>query len=284
VRCLAFSPTGEHLATGHYDRSIRLWDLRGGKPGRLLGRGSSTPQSLTWAPDGSRVFWLAGTTGAVLATATAGGRTTPLGGRRRGAFAFGICLSPDGRTLYVAGERVIFRWNLVRDVKRPSWRTASPHCLAVSPDGKTLASTHPHSELSWVTPHVALWDTATGRRRARLLDCTEVCDGVAFSPDGSRLAALGHQTLWLWELPAGRPLAHHPSRKFYTGLAYSPDGRVLATSNNDGVVRFWDGRTGAPLRAFAWDIGKVLCVGFAPDGMRAAAGGERGTIIAWDVD
>jgi WD40 repeat protein len=187
--------------------------------------------------------------------------------------------------LYAATENAIHPWDIATEAALPPWPTTSPGYLAVSADGTTLASTHPLSPLARVDAHhVALWDVATGWQRTRLLECREFFDGVAFSPDGTRLAALGHQSLWLWELPSGRPVARRPSRKFYTGLAFSPDGRLLATSGNDGAVRFWGGRTAEPLRTFAWEIGKVLCVAFAPDGMRAAAGGSTGDIVVWDVD
>jgi WD40 repeat protein len=205
----------------------------------------------------------------------------------------GICLSPDGGALYAATQGAVRRWDVATGGALASWPTAapaswpavSPGFLAVSADGQTLASTHPLSPLARTVPfHVALWDVATGRQRAQLLDCREFFDGVAFSPEGARLAALGHQSLWLWELPGGRPVAQRPSRKFYTGLAFSPDGRLLATSSNDGAVRFWDGRSAEPLQTFAWEVGKVLCLAFSPDGMRAAAGGSTGDIVVWDVD
>jgi WD40 repeat protein len=77
---------------------------------------------------------------------------------------------------------------------------------------------------------------------------------------------------------------HHASKKNFTGLTFSPDGRFLATSGNDGLVRFWEGSSGESREAFDWRIGKVLCVAFAPDGMRAAAGGSNGDIVVWDVD
>ena len=290
VRCVAFSPDGAHLATSGYDGSLRLWDLRSGKASRLYGRGA-TPKFLVWAHDGSGVFWSCcpHSTGGVWRTTVTGLTQALIVADRE---VGGVCLSPAGGTLYAATQSAIRRWDVAAgragswlSASLAPWPTGSPGFLATSADGQTLASTHPLSVLARNVPfQVALWDVATGQQRARLLDCREFFDGVAFSPDGARLAALGHQSLWLWELPSGRPLAQRPSKKFYTGLAFSPDGRVLATSGNDGAVRFWDGRSAEPLRAFAWEVGKVLCVAFAPDGMRAAAGGSTGDIVVRDVD
>jgi WD40 repeat protein len=283
VRSVAFSPDGARLAAGGYDGGLRLWELRGGEATRL-NRAGATLRNLVWVPDGSAVFWTGcGYSANSVCRTTVTGQTEAL--TLTDNEVGGICLAPDGRTLYAAARSAIRRWDIATGRALTSWRTTSPGFLAVSPDGQTLASTHPHSVLARnVAFHVALWDVATGRRRARLLDCRELYDGVAFSPEGTRLAALGHQSLWLWEMPAGRPVAQRPSKKFYTGLAFSPDGRLLATSGNDGAVRFCDGHTAEPLQTFAWDLGKVLCVAFSPDGMRAAAGGSTGDIVVWDVD
>jgi WD40 repeat protein len=178
------------------------------------------------------------------------------------------------------------RWDVPSRTELTPWPTTSPSFLAVSPDGQTLASTHPLSPLAPRVDsfHVVLWDTPSGEQRRRLGDCAEFFAGIAFSPDGQRLAALGNQNLWVWELPSGRAVVRRPSKKFYTGLAFSPDGRVLATSGNDGVVRLWEGRTGELRQAFNWNIGKVLCLAFSADGMRAAAGGSQGDVVIWDVE
>jgi WD40 repeat protein len=187
--------------------------------------------------------------------------------------------------LYAATRSAIRRWDVAAELELPRWRTISPGFLAVSADGRTLASTHPLSPLAKVNSfHVTLWDTATGEKKTHLKECAGFFDGVAFSPDGTRLAALGHQSLWLWELPSCRAICRRPSKKSYTGLAFSPDSQLLATSCNDGKVRFWDGQEAEPLKVFDWEIDKVLCVAFAPDGMRAAAGGALGNLVVWDVD
>jgi WD40 repeat protein len=311
VRSIAFSPDVGRLAAGGYDGSLRVWDLGGGTCTRLRGSGV-TPRSLAWSADGGKVFWTGGSgnMGNVCWTAAAGESQVVIQadvGRDDGGLGFtvtghegaaqvfwahtarevgGLCVAPDGRTLYAATRDAVRRWNLpAGGVELPPWPAVSPGHLAISADGRTLASAHPLSSLARVDPfHVGLWDVAAGRLTGRLLGPRESFDGLAFSPDGTRLAAVSHQALWLWELPSGCVLAEHPSRKFYTGVAYAPDGRLVATSGNDGAVRLWDGRTGVPRGAFEWELGKALCVAFAPDGQRAAAGGTTGKVAVWDVD
>lgn len=283
VRCVAFSPDGASLAASGYDGSLRLWNLATGENVRLAKVGI-TPKSLTWTTDGQRIFWSCGSSGygSVYSTTITGETRAVI---EKVEDVGGICLSPDGCALYVATDLAIQKWGVATGVKLSAWETVSPGFLAVSPDGRILASTHPLSPLAQIDAfHVALWDTATGKQQNRLLECTEYYDGVAFSPDGTRLAALGHESLWLWEFPSGRVMCHHPSRKFYTGLAFSPDSRVLATSNNDGMVRFWDGETGNPVTVFDWDIDKALCVTFSRDGTRAATCSAKGRIVVWDLD
>jgi WD40 repeat protein len=85
-------------------------------------------------------------------------------------------------------------------------------------------------------------------------------------------------------LGADPVVIRNESGKEFTGLAFHPSGRYLATSANDAIVKVYDTTTWNPVRAFHWDIGRLRSVTFSPDGMLAAAGGDRGKMVVWDVD
>ena len=67
-----------------------------------------------------------------------------------------------------------------------------------------------------------------------------------------------------------------------TAVAFSPDGRRLASAGGDGTVRLWDPATGAELAALTGHDGPVAAVAFSPDGRRLASAGEDGTVRLWD--
>jgi WD40 repeat protein len=118
---------------------------------------------------------------------------------------------------------------------------------------------------------------------------------VVFSPDGRLLASGGADgVIVLWEVVTSprsgvttyqylrRPLTGHTS--FITSLAFSPDGKTLASSSADGTVRLWEVKTGQPLgQALSGHSSLVLTVAFSPDGRTLASGGADQTIILWDV-
>jgi WD40 repeat protein len=66
-------------------------------------------------------------------------------------------------------------------------------------------------------------------------------------------------------------------------VAYSRDGKLLATASYDGTVKVWDAETGRPLATLEGHEGKVRHVAFAPDGKRLATAGEDRTARVWDV-
>jgi WD40 repeat protein len=72
--------------------------------------------------------------------------------------------------------------------------------------------------------------------------------------------------------------------KAFTGLAFHPSGRFLAATSNDATVKFYDTATWKVAEAYDWEIGRLRSVAFSPDGMLAAAGGDKGKIVVWDVD
>ena len=116
---------------------------------------------------------------------------------------------------------------------------------------------------------------------------------VAFSPDGSRLASLGaFDDFAIWETATGLPLYQLQDEgiEFGNSLAFSPDGRYLATAGITRVI-FWDAQTGDKLFTLAGEsvgttVGYNLGVGqisFSPDGQRLAAANMDGVSKVWDL-
>ncbi|CCA71170.1 hypothetical protein PIIN_05106 [Serendipita indica DSM 11827] len=116
----------------------------------------------------------------------------------------------------------------------------------------------------------------------------ESVSGVAFSPDGSRIASCSEDhTIRLWDVDTGEPMGN-PFRG-HSGsvwaVAFSPDGSRVASGSADKTIRLWDANTGEqlgePLRGHSdW----VKAVAFSPDGVRVVSGSWDRTIRLWDAN
>src|SRR5262249_21045943 len=136
----------------------------------------------------------------------------------------------------------------------------------LSPDGRVLAT---------VTHELKLWEAATGRLLYRLPLNSVVIRGVAFTPNGRVLAVREPEAVSLWEVASGqlirtwsvpRPDGGNVNHDFERLLAFTRDGRLLATDTFGGAILFWDVGTGQNVHALRGDGGPVSALTFAPDG------------------
>ena len=110
---------------------------------------------------------------------------------------------------------------------------------------------------------------------------------IQYSPDGTRLAVAGSIGIWLYDTTTYRELALLTGHTSYTNrvecVAFSPDGRTLASGNGDNTIRLRHAITGRHIRTLTGHTSGVESVSFSPDGRTLASGSGDGTVLLWDI-
>jgi serine/threonine protein kinase/WD40 repeat protein len=209
----------------------------------------------------------------------------------------------DGNTLPRV-DHVVRVWDLTAPDREPAVMEGPdrsfPHDLKFSADGTRLACSYPAISS---TSSIRIWDTATGKACARI-EAEQPVDefgGVAFSPDGTRLAAVGERrggvqpgmdrrcSSYLWERTAGdgfKLLRSTPTAGLgRPNVAFSPDGRNLAVWSGlvgSPAVRLLYAASGAERQVVRGHVASVASVAFSGDGTRLFTAGDT-AVKEWGV-
>jgi WD40 repeat protein/mono/diheme cytochrome c family protein len=241
---VVFAPDGRHALFASADKTVRLWDVEGGRDIRRFIGHTASVWAVAFAPD-ARLALSGSADRSVRLWDVASGRELA---RLEGHDAVVTCVafSPDGRLALSGGyDHALLVWDLSnrRLLRRLEHPVRYVNGLAISPDGQSAL-------VGGDTLHLV--DLETGKAIRRLEGHQRPIVAVAFSPD-SRHALTGSDdgTARLWEVASGRQrrlLAGHvgPVRC----VAFSADGRRALSGGADGSVRLWDLETASEIGQF----------------------------------
>ena len=298
---MSFSPDGKYLATADYDGVARVWDTEIDQELPSLRGHLKAVTGVAFSLDGKHIATSSEDQTAKLWDAQTSTELVTLPGHYDAVT--GVAFSPNGRHLATSSHDTQVKvWNVKtgkeeNNLYRPdSDVILLDHAPAVyrvifSPDGKRLASA---SEFQ-----ASVWNAQTGEELLTFGDhyfrdhyVTEVdrnhenvTGGVAFSPDGKRLATGGMDgTAKVWDAQTGEKLLTLEGRPDYvTGVAFSPNGRRIATASGN-TARLWAAETGKELLTLRGHRGVLESVAFSPDGNRLATASDDQTVKLWDVE
>jgi WD40 repeat protein/serine/threonine protein kinase len=286
---VAFSPDGSRLASAHGgDRTVKIWDTASGRELKTLKGHAGGVYDVAWSPDGRRLA--SGSFDQTVRLWDAASGEVVVVFRGHDSAVLGVAFGPHGDTLASISEgQAVKLWDTrtAPEVRNLAGHTGNVRSASFSPDGKRLVSG------SW-DQTVRIWDTTSGQELRTLKGHRVEVLCVAFSPNGTQVASGGSdQVARIWNPANGqevRTLAGHkstgPASVFSAGLegvAFSPDGKWLASASGDRRVKIWETTTGREVRTLIGHTDVVQAVVFSPDGTQLVSASHDGTLKIWDA-
>jgi WD40 repeat protein/serine/threonine protein kinase/tetratricopeptide (TPR) repeat protein len=271
----AFTPDGRGVLTAS-GGEVWTWDLA---TGQRLGKAIAQPHMTTWAlsADGQILATAGSSKGSAAAHLRNAATGEPLGqGLPHSAWITAMEFVPSGKQLAtVCADGTLRLWDVAAGMLVGTPMNHDQHatwCLAVSPDGKTVA-TGSRLERESDPSAVYLWDLATGQRKGPALAHKGSVFSVAFSPDGQQLVTgCADAMARVWDLATATtvgPGLQHPHAVLQA--KFTPDGRTIATGSRDGIVRWWDaGRHTQLVGVLHADHRQIVTLALSRDGRRLA--------------
>ncbi|QNP30394.1 WD40 domain-containing protein [Cylindrospermopsis curvispora] len=274
ITSVCFSPDGQTIGTGSWDKTVRLWNLRGENIQQFRGHEGGIT-SVCFSPDGQTIG-----TGSEDGTARLwnlqGKNIQQFRGHEGGITS--VCFSPDGQTIGTGSEDGTARlWNLQgKNIQQFRGHEGGITSVCFSPDGQTIGTGSEDGT-------ARLWNLQ-GENIQQFHGHEDWVTSVSFSPDGQILATTSvDKTVRLWNLQGETIQQFHGHENWVTSVSFSPDGKTIATTSVDKTARLWN-LQGETIQQFHGHENWVTSVSFSPDGKTIATTSVDKTARLWGLN
>ncbi len=278
VWSVAVSPDGQTLASTSADKTVRMWNAVTGQEITTLKNHTDEVYSVSFSPDGRKLATASGDRTVRLWDLAAKKELITLAHPEE---VYAIAFSPDSKMIATGGDDWVVRlWDASSGKEL---RTFKGHqniilTLAFSPDGATLVSGS--GDLG-----ARIWDVASGKA-ATLSGYGGAVLSVSFSPAAGILAVAGSNRtvrLYFRNSPTTLQLlgAFKGHELTVDSVAFSQNGKLLASGGRDGVVRLWD--VGASQEPGIFHGPIVWAMAFSTDSRYLVTGGRQKVAKLWDI-
>jgi eukaryotic-like serine/threonine-protein kinase len=309
---LAFSPDSRTLVSSGQDGLVKLWHVASGKSETIFDSKGPDVPAVRYSPDGKTLAWVCHDrmvriydVEARKLRATLSGHTDSVGS---------LAFSPDGRKLVSGGQDKDVRlWDLdkMQTAAVLKGHEVPVMSVAFSSDGKTMAS----ADWNW---QVKVWDVMLRKERftvragmyvnflpngklACLVNTIRAvvdvntgemvrdssgtgADKSAVPPGDTPILGLStfDRNVTLWDVATGQRKAHHGRQTPIHSLAFSPDGKLVASGCDDGAIEIWDmlrPEASSEIR----EPGRINSLAFTPDSKILFDTSTGGGLNRWDT-
>jgi len=280
ITALAFSHDSSTLGTVGFNGGIRLHQLDLGQSVDFFGSAAAI-QSLAFLPNNQMVVvsdqdtialvsssqsesqLLSGLTGKPLTVVASRDGTTIAAGSTTGALSVWDAATARAKPMLQSDLRAISR-------------------LAINDDGTLIAAAGPSSD-----PRIEIWDVLAGKKLQTLTNATSAITDLDFQPGDKLLAVTDLKgSLWLFTPQDGqlvKTIAATADQGWFNGLAFSPDGSLLATTSPNGEVQLLNAATGDAAAHVTFANSSAITLAFSPNGQRLAVSVRDQTVRIFEL-